>query len=62
MKLKFFLLKIGWTDKDFMTIVIRDQNNRILSNQTIYNSPNVPREILCSSTTMDQRFSLIYDF
>ena len=43
MKLKFFLLKIGWTNQDSMTIVIRDQNNKILSNQTIYNSPNVPR-------------------
>lgn len=62
MKLKFFLLKINWSQTDSLSIVIRNQDNIILSNQTISASPNVPNESLCSNTPQDQRFSISFDF
>jgi hypothetical protein len=62
MKLKIFLLKINWSQTDSLSIVIRNQDNTLLSNQTIQALPNVPTEALCSSTAQDQRFSISFDF
>lgn len=53
---------MGWTAKDSLTIIITNQDNTLLSNQTLSYISQIPNEQLCSSTAVDQRFSIEYDF
>jgi len=43
MKLNFFLMKINWSQQDSLSIVVRNQDNTILSNQTVLFSSNIPK-------------------
>lgn len=48
MKLKFFILKMGWASKDSLSIIITNQDNTLLSNQTLTYLSQIPKETLCS--------------